>query len=181
MPKKESTTEKILGRRVYFPIWKDIVGFLFFSAIVVALLVLGYIYDFEPLFKLLTLLFELLFLIIFWAELIPHVINNHQGPIAITTDGEFLIIYQEEVKLYIDPEAIYDMDYKNKKSYIVTPYYYSEKVYNYGRVRLYFLDDDKKRKLVLKNILTPDRVFENVVSFLGWDIILSEDTEIDDE
>ena len=73
------------------------------------------------------------------------------------------------------------MDYKNKKSYIVTPYYYSEKVYNYGRVRLYFLDDDKKKKLVLKNILTPDRVFENVVSFLGWDIILSEDTEIDDE
>ena len=171
--------EKILARRVYFPLWKDVLAFSVLSAIAIIVVILSYIYDFEPFYKALPWLFELLFIILFLVDFIPHKTSNDQGPVVITTDGEFLIIYQNNTKLYIDAEAVYDMDCKNKKSYIVTPYYYSEKVYNYGRLRLYILDGDKTKKLVLQNVLDPDSAIDKIASFLGWDELLSEEDLLD--
>ena len=175
----KSKTEKVLARRVYFPLWKDIVAFSVLSAIAIIVVILSYIYDFEPFYKALPWLFELLFIILFLVDFIPHKTSNDQGPVAITTDGEFLIVYQKNTKLYIDADAVFDMDYKNKKSYIVTPYYYSEKVYNYGKFKLYILDGNRIKKIVLHNILDPDRAIDKIASFLGWDEILSEEDSLD--
>ena len=74
----KSKTEKVLARRVYFPLWKDIVAFSVLSAIAIIVVILSYIYDFEPFYKALPWLFELLFIILFLVDFIPHKTSKDQ-------------------------------------------------------------------------------------------------------
>ncbi len=173
----KSKPEKILGERVFFPIWKDIVAFAIITAIVIAVVVLGYKYEFESPYVYFPWILEFVFLIIFVVDLIPKKKNNSLPQYAITTDGDYIIVYQKNEKIYIEFDAIQDMDYKNKKGHVVAPYYYSETVYNYGKVRLFVLDGNNIKKLVVKNVFNPDRVIEKIASVLEWDIFVPEDED----
>ena len=97
--------------------------------------------------------------------------NNHSQGIIITYKNNCFAIYNGIEKIFIKVEDIKDLSYKNKKSFIVTPYFFSEREYNYGKFYIFYLNDGQTFKMTLKNIAEPDKVYDKIVHILEWDQI----------
>ena len=166
---KEKSKERILGRRIHFPLTSIVVGYSILTvlAIVAFVLCVKYVDENYPLAIIGVL--ELIFTIVFLWDYLTKRANNQLRDAVITTDEKALIVYQKDVKLIIPNEIIYDLNYKNEKKFTVTPYIVKEEEYNYGKIIIYYYDDDKKAKLTVKNVANPDRVFEKIGILLGWD------------
>ena len=166
---KEKSKERILGRRIHFPLTSVVVGYIILTVLDIVAFVLCIIFVDERFPLAIIGAFELLFTIVFLCDYLPKRANNQLRDVVITTDEESIIVYKKTVKLFIPIENVYDLNYKNKKSVTATPYVITEKEYNYGRIMLYYYDDDKEAKLTVKNVANPDRVFEKIGILLGWD------------
>ena len=98
--------------------------------------------------------------------------NNHSQEIRITYKNDCFTIYDEVAnKMIIKVKDIKYLHYKNKKSFVVTPYYFSEREYNYGKLYIYYINNAETYKLTLKNIAEPDKVYDKIIHILEWDRI----------
>ena len=98
--------------------------------------------------------------------------NNHSQEIRITYKNNYFTIYDQKAnKMLIRVEDVKNLNYKNKKSFIATPYFFSEKEYNYGKLYIYYLNNGETYKLTLKNIAEPDKAYDKMIHILEWDQI----------
>lgn len=94
-------------------------------------------------------------------------INNHSEAILITyKDNAFTIV--DDV---IEKSKIIDLSYKIEKSFVYTPYFFRETVYNYGKFYVYFQDGDEEMKMTIYNVAEPDKVFDKMVDILEWNTL----------
>ncbi|MCI6860314.1 MAG: hypothetical protein MR862_04095 [Clostridia bacterium] len=98
-------------------------------------------------------------------------VNNHSNKILITYKDDTFTILNELNPLHITKSKIIDLDYKIKKSFIYTPYIISQTEYNYGKLYIYFEDNDAQQKLTIYNVAEPDKVFDKMLDILGWNEI----------
>ena len=105
-------------------------------------------------------------------------VNNHSNPILITYKNDTFTIVDEIVPLHIKQSDIVDLNYKLKKSFIVTPYFFSEQTLNYGKLVIWFNNEGEGYKLTIKNVADVDKVFDKLVDVLGWNTIEDDELQI---
>ena len=104
--------------------------------------------------------------------------NNHSNAILITYKNDIFTIVDDIEPLNINKSDIVDLDYKLKKSFIVTPYFYSSQTWNYGKLIIYFTSEEQVYKTTIKNVADVDKVFDKMIDMLGWNTIDEEEIEI---
>jgi hypothetical protein len=104
--------------------------------------------------------------------------NNHSNAILITYKNDLFTIVDDIEPLNINKSDIVDLDYKLKKSFIWTPYFYSAKTWNYGKLIIFFTSEGQGYKIKIKNVAEVDKVFDKMIEMLGWNILEDENTEI---
>lgn len=162
----------IIAERIKLGFASELTAFIIFAAIMIALLIVA-------------IYFEIIMLIVFCAVLLVAIIilgtvdmvyiyrNNHLPPVILTYKNNVFTLCDEVKPLKIAKEEIVDMTYKNKKSFIYTPYFFSSQEWNYGTLILYLKDKESPelcQKLTIKNVADPDKVFEKISHILGWDM-----------
>ena len=104
--------------------------------------------------------------------------NNHSNAILITYKNDIFTIVDDIESLNINKSDIVDLDYKLKTSFIFTPYFYSSKTWNYGKLIIYFKSGEQEYKTIIKNVADVDKVFDKMIDMLGWNTIDEEEIEI---
>jgi hypothetical protein len=105
-------------------------------------------------------------------------LNNHSNAILITYKNDIFTIVDDIEPLNINKSDIVDLDYKLKKSFIVTPYFCSSQTWNYGKLIIYFKSEEQGYKTIVKNVADVDKVFDKMIDMLGWNTIDEEEIEI---
>lgn len=105
-------------------------------------------------------------------------LNNKSNAILITYKNDIFTIVDDIEPLNIIKSDIVDLKYKLKKTFIVTPYFYSSKTWNYGKLIIYFKSEEQGYKTIVKNVADVDKVFDKMIDMLGWNTIDEEEIEI---
>ena len=92
-------------------------------------------------------------------------INNRSEPTLISIYQDTLII-ENDPDFTIHKKDIYDLSYKIHKGFIVTPYVFTRVEYNYGKIFIFYKQNETPYKLTIKNVLHPESVFEILCSFI---------------
>ena len=82
--------------------------------------------------------------------------NNDDIP-PIYVEGENIYCYNGKVILEFPVRDFYYAKGKQKKYFHIWGRFISWGTYNYGKVKIYFNDNGRKKKFVIKNVLEPEQ------------------------
>lgn len=170
---KEKEKSLIIAERIRLKYVGEVVGFIILIIFTVVFLILcSYLDSIIGIIICSLSLIGVIVLFIF--DLLKIHKNNNLPSVLITLKKDTFTIHDPVKNLEIKKTDIIDITYKNKKSFIITPYYYSSTIWNYGTLVLFIKDAESTEdcyKLTLKNVANPDKVFDKLYHLLEWDTI----------
>ncbi len=159
---------KIIARRVQLRFKTEFALFIILGTLLLGLTIYFAIID-KTFFVATMLGIPTICFIVVWSFRLKRIYkNNHSPEIKITFCDGIFTIYENGEILSVQQQDIKRVDYKNKRAFLISPYFISLSEMNYGKVIISVLQNGSWRQIVVDNVYEPSKVCDRFNYFLGF-------------